>query len=95
LFSKLTVYDLDLDGRGSILYRDIDSSQHLTQGVTRAVFLQVGGGDWGWKRCKQNSDLPHTVSGEVTNGCSIIYMKYWLSDLAYGAHVFLSNGVMT
>jgi hypothetical protein len=41
LFSKVTVNGLDLDVRGSILYRDIDSSQ---QGVPRTFFLEGGGG---------------------------------------------------
>jgi len=50
LFSKLTVYYLDLDARGSIPCKDIDPSQHQTQGVPRAVFLEVVGGEWGWKR---------------------------------------------
>ena len=46
MFSKVTVYGLDFDGRGSIPYRDIDSSHHLTQGIPRAVFLEGGGGEW-------------------------------------------------
>ena len=95
MFSKVTVYDLDLDVRGSIPYSDIDSSLHLTQGVPRVVFLEGGGGNGVWKRCKQNCNLPHTVGGEVTNECSIICINYWLSDLAYGAHVLLSNGLVT
>ena len=95
MFIKVTVYDLDLDVRGSIPYWDIYSSQHFTQGVLKVVFLEGEGGNGVWKRCKENSNLPHTVVGEVTNECSITCINYWLSDLAYGAHVLLSNGLVT
>ena len=44
MFSKVTVYGLDFDGRGSIPYMDIDFTQHLTQSVPRAVFLEGEGG---------------------------------------------------